>query len=130
MSDFKNLLGNYSDDKAISQLLEAWGPWEIKSYRPSGKLPSSQYYTCKQKGVQLCFEGGEVADPNASEKLVPNPSKKWKFAAAHLYNDRIEGFSKFKGELGLGLTFELTNAEVLTCFSAHLLAFAAFTIVL
>ncbi len=117
MSVFKNLLGGYSDDRAISQLLEAWGPWEVKAYRSSGKFPSSQYYTCKQKGVQLCFEGGEVTDSNAQSKPASDPSKKWKFAAAHMYNDRIEGFSKFEGELGLGLTFDLTNAEVaLVCW--------------
>jgi hypothetical protein len=115
MAAFKPHLGRFKDDVDIVRLLDSSGPWETKSYKASGKLPACQYYTCKQKGIQLCFEQAPdkarvraCTDTDAVEGTVND----WRFAAAHLYNTNVEGFQKFQGELCLGLDFEMKNAQV------------------
>ena len=113
MSGLHNAVGHLREEPAIIHLLDAMGPWEIKSYKSSGKLPACQYYTCKEKGVQLCFEqasGNE--ERTASSTVIAGQSDGWKLAAAHLYNENVEGFRRFQGDLGFGLTFDLNNAEV------------------
>ena len=110
MSGLHNAVGHLREEPAIIHLLDAMGPWEIKSYKSSGKLPACQYYTCKEKGVQLCFE--QASGKEESSPAIAGQSDGWKLAAAHLYNENVEGFRRFQGDLGFGLTFDLNNAEV------------------
>ena len=115
MAVFKKHIGDFLDTTAIAELLDSWGPWEVKSYKASGKLPACQYYTCKQRGIQLCFEQKALETPRVRDaESSQGSTSDWIFAAAHLYNKNVDGFHRFDGELVFGLNFEMKNAEVAT----------------